>query len=209
MISSPIILQVDKVLSKETKDSESPIKLFGKWSYEGIEVQDPGLKRYICLKPVWLPHSSGRHEHHRFNKSEINIVERVINRMMCFGSCGGKKTKTMNMVRLAFELIYLKTGRNPIEILVRAIENSAPCEDTTRIGRGGIVYHRAVDIAPQRRVDLAIRFLTQGARKASFGNPKSIEECLMSEFIAAAERDTKSSAVSKRDEIERIALSSR
>ena len=115
----------------------------------------------------------------------------------------------MNMVRLAFELIYLKTGRNPIEILVRAIENSAPCEDTTRIGRGGIVYHRAVDIAPQRRVDLAIRFLTQGARKASFGNPKSIEECLMSEFIAAAERDTKSSAVSKRDEIERIALSSR
>ena len=195
-------------MSKETKSQELQIKLFGKWSFEGIEVQDPGLKRYVSLNPVWLPHSSGRHEHQRFAKSEVNIVERLVNNMMRHGSCGGKKTKAMNIVRLAFEIVYLKTGHNPIEVLVRAVENSSPCEDTTRVGRGGIVYHRAVDISPQRRVDVALRFLTDGARASSRG-PKSVEERLADELTAAAERDSRSYAVSHRDEIERVALSSR
>ncbi|MFH0897064.1 MAG: 30S ribosomal protein S7 [Candidatus Bathyarchaeota archaeon] len=196
------------ILSQETKNSEPQIKLFGKWNYEGIEVQDPGLKRYLYLKPVWLPHSSGRHEHQRFDKSEVNIVERLANNMMRHGISGGKKAKALNIVRLAFEIINLKTERNPIEVLVKAIENSSPCEDTTRVGRGGIVYHRAVDISPQRRVDLALRFLADGTRATS-GNPKSVEECLADELIAAAERDTRSYAVSHRDEMERVALSSR
>lgn len=195
-------------MAQETKDAESKIKLFGKWSFEGVEVQDLGLKRYISLKPIWLPHSSGRHEHQRFGKSTVNIVERLTNNMMRHGACGGKKAKALNIVRLAFEIIYLKTGRNSIEVLVRAVENSAPCEDTTRIGRGGIIYHRAVDISPQRRVDLALRFLTDGMRKAS-GSPKTVEECLADELIAAADRDSRSYAVSHRDEMERVALASR
>lgn len=184
-------------------------KLFGKWEFEGVEVQDPGLKRYISLKPIYLPHSGGRHEHKRFKKSEVNIVERFLNGLMRHGQCGGKKTKAINIVKNAFELVHLKTGQNPIEALVRALENSAPCEDTTRIGYGGIVYHVAVDISPQRRLDLALRFMTDGARKASFGNPKPIDECLADEIIAAAARDSKSYAVQKRNEMERVALSSR
>lgn len=195
-------------MSKETKREEIKIKLFGKWSFEGIEVQDPGLKRYVSLKPALLPHSSGRHEHQRFDKSAVNVVERLTNNMMRHGACGGKKAKAINIVRLAFEIIYLKTERNPIEVLARAIENSAPCEDTTRIGRGGIIYHRAVDISPQRRVDLALRFMADGARKTS-GSSKSVEECLADELIAAADRDSRSYAVSTRDEMERVALSSR
>jgi small subunit ribosomal protein S7 len=195
-------------LSKKTKNGDQKIKLFGKWSFEGIEVQEIGLNRYISLKPVWLPHSGGRHEHQRFDKSTINIVERITNNMMRHGSCGGKKAKALNIVRLAFEIIYLKTGRNPIEVLVRAIENTAPCEDTTRIGRGGITYHRSVDISPQRRVDLALRFLADGTRKAS-GSPKTVEECLADELIAAAAGDSSSYAVSAKNEMERIALSSR
>ncbi len=195
-------------LSQEINNSEPKVKLFGKWGFDMIEVQDLGLKRYVSLKPVWLPHSSGRHEHQRFNKSEVNIVERLANNMMRHGISGGKKAKAINIVRLAFEIIYLKTGRNPIEVLVRAIENSSPCEDTTRVGRGGIVYHRAVDISPQRRVDLALRFLADGTR-ASSSNPKSVEECLADELVAAADRDSRSYAISHRDEMERVALSSR
>ncbi|MFH0748891.1 MAG: 30S ribosomal protein S7 [Candidatus Bathyarchaeota archaeon] len=195
-------------MSQESKYEESKVKLFGKWDFGGIEVQDLGLKRYISLKPVWQPHSSGRHEHQRFEKSSVNIVERLTNNMMRHGSCGGKKAKAINIIQLAFEIINLKTGRNPIDILVRAVENSAPCEDTTRIGRGGIVYHRAVDISPQRRVDLAIRFLADGSRKAA-GSTKSIEECLADELILAADGDSRSHAVSTRDEMERVALSSR
>ena len=185
------------------------IKLFGKWSYEGIEVRDPSLKRYISLKPVWLPHTGGRHEHRRFGKAEVPIVERLINKLMRPGRNAGKKHLAYNIVKQAFELIYLKTGENPLQVLVRVIENAAPREETTRIMYGGIAYHVAVDVSPQRRVDLALRFITDGARNAAFNNPKPIEECLADEIIAAANYDPKSYAIQRKEEIERIALSSR
>ena len=189
-------------------DKQKP-KLFGKWEFAGVEVQDPGLTRYISLKPIYTPHSGGRHEHKRFKKSEVNAVERLLNGLMRHGQCGGKKAKAIKIMENAFELINIKTGQNPIEVFVRALENSAPCEDTTRISYGGIVYHVAVDISPQRRLDLALRFIADGARKASFGNPKTIDECLADELISAAARDSKSYAVQKRNEMERVALSSR
>ena len=66
-----------------------------------------------------------------------------------------KKIHSINTVKASFEIIHLKTNKNPVEILVRAIENSAPNEDTTRIVYGGTVYHVSVDVAPIRRVDLA------------------------------------------------------
>jgi len=194
-------------LSKKKEIEE--IKLFGKWDFKEVEVRDPGLKRYICLRPVYVPHSMGRHEHKRFGKSEVNIVERLVNNLMRPGKNAGKKLRAINVVKNAFEIIHLRTGENPIQVLVRAIENSAPCEDTTRISYGGIVYHLAVDISPQRRLDLALRFICEGARQASFGNPKPLEECLAEEIILAANNDMKSYAVSKRHEMERIALASR
>ncbi len=184
-------------------------RLFGKWSFEGVVVRDPGLKQYINLRPILIPHSGGRHEHKRFGKAEVNIVERVINSVMRPGRSGGKKLKATNIVKNALEIIHLRTGENPIQVLVQAIENSAPCEDVTRTVYGGIVYYVAVDISPQRRIDLALRWLTEGARKASFRSPKSIDECLADEVIAASQADTKSYAVRKRYELERIALASR
>jgi len=191
-------------LSKEQK-----IKLFGKWSFEGIEVMDPGLKRYISLSPVYVPHSMGRHEHGRFRKAEVNIVERLVNNLMRPGRSAGKKSRTINLVRNAFEIISLRTGKNPIEVLVKTVENSAPCEDTTRISYGGVVYHMAVDVSPQRRVDLALRFISEGARKITFGNPRSYEECLAEELILATNNDMKSEAIKKKNEMERVARASR
>jgi small subunit ribosomal protein S7 len=151
----------------------------------------------------------GRHEHGRFHKSEVNIVERFVNNLMRPGRSAGKKERVINLVRNAFEIIYLRTGKNPIEVLVRAVESSAPCEDTTRISYGGVVYHQAVDMAPQRRVDIALRLLSEGARKASFGNPRPLEEYLADEIVFASENDIKSNAVKKRNEMERVARSSR
>ncbi len=192
-----------------SKKEIQEIKLFGKWSFKDIEIRDPGLERYISLKPVYVPHTMGRHEHKRFRKAEVNIVERLVNNLMRPGKNAGKKIRAINVVKNAFEIIELRTGENPIQVLVRAVENAAPCEDTTRIAYGGIVYHLAVDISPQRRLDLALRFICEGARQAAFGNPKSLEECLAEEIILAANNDTKSHAVSKRHEMERIALASR
>jgi len=188
---------------------EPEVKLFGKWDFKGVEVKDLGLKRYISLSPIHVPHSMGRHEHRRFRKAEVNIVERLINNLMRPGKSAGKKARAINTVKNAFEIIQLRTGQNPIEVLVRAIENSAPCEDTTRIGYGGIVYHLAVDIAPQRRVDLALRLLTEGARKAALNNPRSLDECLAEEVVQASNKDVKSYSVSKRHEMERVARASR
>ncbi len=185
------------------------VKLFNKWPMEGVEVKDPGLKRYICLKPVILPHTEGRHEHKRFGKAEVPIVERLINHLMKVGKNQGKKHLATNIVKQAFEIIHLKTGQNPVQVLVNAIENAAPREETTRIAYGGIVYHQSVDVAPQRRVDLALRWITEGARIAAFSNPKSIVECLAEEIMLAAEGNPRSYAISRKDEMERIAMASR
>ena len=209
--------RVTRVKEEKEKPSEplkvgidsKEIKLFGKWTFHDVEVRDPGLKRYICLKPVFLPHTEGRHEHKRFGKAEVPIVERLINKLMRPGKNAGKKALATNIVKNAFEIIHLKTGRNPLQVLVEAIERASPREETTRIAYGGIVYHQSVDVSPQRRVDLALRWLTEGARLASFGNPKTIDECLADEIIAAAQGDPKSYAIAKKDEIERIAMASR
>ncbi|MEM1938322.1 MAG: 30S ribosomal protein S7 [Acidilobaceae archaeon] len=183
--------------------------LFGKWSYIGVEIRDPSLKKYISLKPVILPHTGGRHEHRRFGKAEVPIVERLINKLMRPGRSGGKKQLAYNIVKTAFDLIYLETGENPLQILVRAIEKAAPREETTRIMYGGITYHVSVDVSPQRRVDLALRFITEGARLCAFNNPRPIEECLAEEIIRTSRGDPQSYSIRQKEEIERIALSSR
>jgi small subunit ribosomal protein S7 len=185
------------------------IKLFQKWTFKEISVVDIGLQRYLNLTPMVAPHSMGRHEHQRFRKSKVNIVERLINGLMRSGKNAGKKAKSTNIVKEAFEIINVRTGRNPVEVLVKAVENSAPCEDTTRISYGGVVYHLSVDVAPQRRIDLAIRHITAGARTSSLNTPRSIQETLADELILAASNDIKSAAVAKRNEIERVAQSSR
>jgi small subunit ribosomal protein S7 len=198
------------ILSQKQEEKQSKeIKLFGKWSFKDAGVKDPGLQRYISLKPVVIPHSMGRHERRRFRKAGVSIVERLANNLMRPGKNSGKKAKVSNMVKNAFEIVNLRTGKNPIEVLVKAVENSAPCEDTTRISYGGIVYHLSVDVAPQRRIDLALRHITEGARQASINSPRSIDECLAEELIMAGNNDMKSLAVAKRNELERVAQASR
>jgi small subunit ribosomal protein S7 len=200
---------VNVLSQKQAEKLEKEVKLFAKWSFKGVEVKDAGLQRYISLRPVVVPHSMGRHEHKRFRKASVNIVERLINDMMRPGKNAGKKARVINIVRHAFEIVNLRTGKNPVEVLVKAVEHSAPCEDTTRISYGGIVYHLSVDVAPQRRIDLALRNITEGARQASINSPRSIEECLADELVMAGNNDMKSYAVAKRNETERIAQASR
>ena len=194
---------------EEVQVQDSEIRLFGEYSFEGIEVRDIGLKRYLNLKPVYIPHSGGRHEAHRFRKSTLNIVERFINNLMKPGSSGGEKSRITDSVRTAFRIIAIKSGRNPIEVLVRAVENSAPNEDTTRIGYGGVVYRLAVDISPQRRIDIAMRFIVKGIVEQTFGTRKALEEVVADNLIGAANNDGNNFAVRRKQEIERIALSSR
>jgi len=196
---------------------EQKLLVFEKWDLSGIKVEDQGLQKAISLKPTIAATSLGRHEHKKFGKLDVNIVERLANNIMHFGKkyaknagrMGGKKQRSLKIVQNTLDIIALKTGANPVEVLVRAIENSAPNEDTTRIAYGGVVYHVAVDIAPSRRVDLALRFIGEGLREAAFSSPRSVEEILADEITMAANNDTNSFAIKKKNEQERIAMSSR
>ena len=192
--------------------------LFNKWDTSEISIEDEGLKNVILIQPfMTIPITFGRHEHQRLKKSEVHIIERLSNKLMHFGKryakntgrMGGKKTRVINVVKTALEIIYLETGKNPVELLIRAIENTAPNEDTTRIVYGGVVYHVSVDVSPLRRVDLALRFIAEGVRISSYSNPQSIEEVLAKEIILASGSDMNSYAIKKKNEQERIAMSSR
>jgi len=195
-------------------------KAFGKWDTSEVEVKDDGLKRYMNLKPMLLPHTDGRHFHRSFGKSEISIIERLINKVMVTGHEGkthkrtsgrntGKKQKAYKIVKEAFEIIHKKTKKNPVQVLVDAVSNASPREDTTRIRYGGIAYHQSVDVSPQRRLDFALRLITVGAANSAFKTKKSIANCLADELIAAANYDTKAYSIAKKEEKERISKAAR
>ena len=196
---------------------ETVMLLFNKWNTGDIEIQDSGLKNVIALDPAIIPISFGRHEHQRLKKAEVHIIERLVNKLMHFGKkyaentgrMGGKKGRMIKTVKTALDLIHYETGKNPVELLIRAIENAAPNEDTTRIVYGGVVYHVSVDVAPLRRIDLALRFIAEGVRESTYSNPKTIEEALAKEIISASSNSMESHSVKKKNEQERIAMSSR
>ena len=202
--------------------TKNEIKFFNKWSFDNVTVRDRTLENYINLKPIIIPHSAGRHEHRRFWKStKVSILERFANRLLSPGFIGsrirgrkssfnsGKKGKLLISIKNAFVLIELTTEQNPIQVFVDAIMNVTPREETTRIAMGGISYASAVDIAPQRRVDLALKYLSQAIASRSHSNERQFEENLAQELILAAKNSQESRAVKRKDEIERIAVSAR
>uniref|UniRef100_A0A669CAN7 Small ribosomal subunit protein uS7 n=1 Tax=Oreochromis niloticus TaxID=8128 RepID=A0A669CAN7_ORENI len=175
-------------------------------------INDISLQDYIAVKEKYakyLPHSGGRYAAKRFRKAQCPIVERLTNSMMMHGRNNGKKLMTVRIVKHAFEIIHLLTGENPLQVLVNAIINSGPREDSTRIGRAGTVRRQAVDVSPLRRVNQAIWLLCTGAREAAFRNIKTIAECLADELINAAKGSSNSYAIKKKDELERVAKSNR
>jgi small subunit ribosomal protein S5e len=180
------------------------ILLFGKWSAE-VEVKDMALQDYITVNPIYLPHTAGRYQVKRFRKAQCPIVERLTNSLMMHGRNSGKKLMATRIVKHSFEIIHLLTDLNPIQVLVDAVTNTGPREDSTRIGSQGTVRRQAVDVSPLRRVNQAIYLLTTGAREAAFRNVKTIAECLADELINAAKGSSNSFAIKRKDELERVA----
>jgi len=188
------------------------IKLFNRWSCDDVQVNDMSLQDYIAVKEKfarYLPHSAQRFAAKRFRKAQCPIVERLVNSLMMHGRNNGKKLMTVRIVKHSFEIIHLLSGENPLQVLVNAIINSGPREDSTRIGRQGTVRRQAVDVSPLRRVNQAIWLLCTGSREAAFRNIKSIAECLADELINAAKGSSNSYAIKKKDELERVAKSNR
>ncbi len=137
-------------------------------SYDDVSVQDISLADHIAIKQksaqVYLPHTAGRWQAKRFRKNQCPIVERLINALMQHGRNNGKKMLAVRIVKHAMEIVHLTTGENPLQIVVQAVANSGPREDSTRIGSAGVVRRQAVDVAPLRRINCAIGLITTGVR---------------------------------------------
>ncbi len=196
------------------------VKVFNRWSPEGITVSDKGLQTYITLKPKIVPKTGAKYAGSRFHKSKLFIVERLINRLMVSGhkskkhliSSGrntGKAHSTYNMVEEAFLKIEKKLNKNPVEVFVKAIENAAPREEIITIEYGGARYPKAVEVAPQRRVDLALKFMVQGIYQKSFNSKRDAVDNIVEEIINAYNQSTSSAAIAKKYELERQSDSSR
>ena len=126
------------------------------------------------------------------------------------GHCTGKAMNSYRIVFKAFGIIENQTKKNPIEVFVKALENAAPREEITTIEYGGARYPQAVDCSPQRRIDIALRQMTQGSYAKAFNKKVSMEKALANEIIGAYNADQASSqAYSKRIELERQAESAR
>ena len=200
----------EKPKKKPKKRPVYEMKLFERYDLSEVVVHDAGLAKYINLSPIVIPHTGGRWAAKPFGKAKTNVVERLINGMMRTEVFTGKKAKSYRVVRSAFEIIEKKAaGKNPVQVLVDALEKAAPREEVTRLRFGGISVPRAVDVSPQRRLDMARLGSAQGAVAATFKNKKPVEECLADEILLAAKGDMQSSAVAKKEELERVAGSAR
>jgi len=188
---------------------EEKALIFGKYDLSEVIVNDGGLAKYIDLTPTNVPHSGGKHANRWFGKSKLSIVERLINNVMRTEKYTGKKLKAYRAVSDAFDIIADRTKKNPVQILVEGLENAAPREEVTRLQFGGISVPKAVDISPQRRLDIALRNVSTGVVKASAKNKKSISNCIADELILASKGDMTSFSVAKKEEIERVAQSAR
>lgn len=156
-----------------------------------------------------MPHTAGRYQKKRFRKAKCPLVERLVVALMFHGRNSGKKLMAIRIVKHALEIIHLMTDQNPMQVLVTAVSNAGPREDSTRVGSAGIVRRQAVDVSPFRRVNQAIYLIAVGAREASFRNIKSIAECLADEIINASKGSSNSYAIKKKDELERVSKAAR
>lgn len=197
-------------------------KLFGKYDYN-IVITDPSMKQYISFGVFPTVHSFARHANKAFAKTKVNIVERLANKLMrggtgektggkiirTHGKLQGKKSRVIGIIKQAFEIVEKRTNKNPIQVLVEAIQNSAPREDITRVKFGGMSYQTAVDVSPSRRLDMALRNLSLAAIISSFDEKATLADCLANELVLASQGSVDSYSVKRRNEIERIARSAR
>ena len=186
-------------------DPDMPVvPLFGKWDLTEVIIEDTTLEKYINLDAFQVPHTGGRHSKKRFGRGNLTVIERFINNLMRSEKYTGKKAQAYNVMKNAFDIINSKKKENPAQVMVRALENSAPRAAVVSLRYGGIRVYSGVDVSPTRRVDTAIRNICIGAISSS-KKQRSIENALSKELMLAADANPDSYAVGKKEEIERQA----
>ncbi|MCK5299756.1 MAG: 30S ribosomal protein S7 [Candidatus Aenigmarchaeota archaeon] len=196
------------------------IKLFNKWSFDELKITDEGLVQYITIKPQLVPKSGGQHAKKQFHKSKVNIVERLVNKLFVAGHKGkkhkfssgtnvGKSFMIMKGVEDAFIKIEENTKENPIQVLITAIENSAPMEEVVTYQRGGSFARNAVITSPQRRIDLALKHIAQGTYQTTTKAKKTLAQALSEQIIGTSKNDTNLLSIREKQRREKEAAGAR
>ncbi len=196
------------------------VLLFNKWDMSEVKVEDLGLQRYINLDPKLIPRTVGRFSTDSIHKVKKNIVERFIDKLMVSGHRGKKHKLTSRMntgkyqrlykaVKEAFEIIEKRTKKNPVQVLIKAIENAALYEEVVGYRLGGIIARKAVITSPQRRLDVALRLIAQDIQSSSFKTKKSLPFVIANELISIQNNDSRNKVIRERIRIEKEAEGAR
>lgn len=208
------LVRLRKVEDKmETEQTNLPnFKIFDMWDISEIQINDPGLVSAINLDTKLALKTHGRNVV-KFGQTKVNVVERLMNKLALaghrnkkhkieLGHATGKYSKNMKTVIEAFRIIEKKKNENPVQVLVKAIENASPRDEVTIVEYGGARYPQAVDVSPIRRVNLALKNMVHGASDKAFGKKKKLAQALAEEIMMAADDNGESMAVRKKKEVE-------
>lgn len=207
------------MVEQELQKQDFNFKIFDLYDISEIKVQEPGLKSVINLEPKLILKSCGRNVV-KHGQIKVNVVERLMNKLSVAGHRGkkhkiekgnatGKYSKNMGIVLEAFRLIEKKTGKNPVAVLVQAIENAAPRDEVTIIEYGGARYPQAVDVSPLRRANLVLKYIAHGASDKAFNKKKTFAQGLADEIMMASDKNMESFCMKKKNESEKQADSAR
>jgi small subunit ribosomal protein S7 len=211
--------ELSQIEEIEKEKSANSFKLFDMFDVSDIRVEDPGMRRYINLDPKMVVKSQGRIRE-KFSKGKINLIEIFANLVGVPGHRGkkhkiqtgwkaGKYNQNMKIVLDCLKIVEEKTKKNPIQVLVKAIENAAPRDGITVIEYGGARYPQAVDLSPTRRITMTLRNIVHGSYDKSFNKKVRIERALADEVIKAYEESGESYSVAKKNDSEKQANSAR
>lgn len=128
------------------------------------------------------------------------LVTRLINRIMV----DGKKGVAQRILYEAFEIVRQRTGRDPLDVLEQALKNVMPVLEVRARRVGGANYQVPIEVKPDRRVSLGLRWLVNYAR---LRGEKTMQERLANEIIDAS--NNTGGAVKKREDTHKMAEANR
>ncbi|WP_100651470.1 30S ribosomal protein S7 [Bacillus cereus] len=124
------------------------------------------------------------------------LVTRLINKMMD----DGKKGKSQTILYNAFDIVNERTGKEPMEVFEQALKNIMPVLEVRARRVGGANYQVPVEVRPERRTTLGLRWLVNYAR---LRGEKTMEERLANEILDAA--NNAGASVKKREDTHKMA----
>ena len=128
------------------------------------------------------------------------VVTKLINNIML----DGKKGVAQNIVYGAFEIIAEKTGKDAVEVFTQAMENIMPVLEVKARRVGGATYQVPIEVRPDRRQTLGLRWLTLYSRQR---NERTMRERLAGEILDAV--NNMGSAVKKKEDTHKMAEANR